>query len=746
MRFSITFSLLAGLHILSPSIASAQLADVSQIILTDEPTAATVRETALRKDLSLAGISVQNRLLIRAALARTLHLQERFEEAEAEHAKVLEEHRSLSGDKILLAQIFFNAAETSRALDRWEDTAARGRVALTLRQQAGSEGAIADSEMQLGIAAVELKRFEESRLMLQGAYDKRRKLLGPTAIWTVNAKSWLGRLMVAQGDHAASVSVFEQVYRERRAGSDQTLAREAATDLASALESTNSLTRAERVRREAITLAEASDGRLIAWLRADLGHNLVLQENWVAAEVEVNEARRGLEAGTPEPDFDLRSVLNDLSYIYQNTGRDSQAVPLLARILTAEEKALGQAHTDVAATLSTTAASYNRLGRPADALPLLIRARQIQSGSGDNKAVERIDRRLSATYLELKQFPEADAAADRALAALAQEGDTLDRAHGLILKGAVASELRRSRDWAKYFSEALRIKKLKLGWKNPETQSIAADLVSAFANIQQWDRAEDVAREWADSLAGHAAQDGYAAALSRLAHILVDQERWSEAESVLGKVSNLTAGRDGAALKTHGADAFAGLATVYQATGRLDRAELMHNNALQAWRTFPPSPGRNRNIAAVARHLGNFLMQRGRHKEAEPLLRESRTLFKAVNDADDANIAWAATALAGALAANGVVTESEQLYREALVRFRKGEIEAWLLEPLEGLGKLALTQQNDPSTAHVNLREAARIALAEVGRSSGDANYERLRRRQSIFALQVQSAWQLSKR
>ena len=700
----------------------------------------------LREDLALADMPAQKRLLIRAALARTLHLQGRFEEAEVEHLKLLENRALHPSDKTVLAEIFHNAAETSRVLDRWEDTAARGRQALTLRQQAGSEGSIADSEIQVGIAALELKQFEEALKLIKSAYDKRRKLLGPTAPRTVNAKSWLARLKVAQGDHAGAVNLFEEVYRDRRAGGDSALASEAATDLASALETAKSFARAEKLRREAIELADASDSKVIARLRADLGHNLVLQENWAAAEVEVVQARLALEADPPEPDFDLRFLLNDLAYIYQNTGRDALTISLFARILKAEEGTLGTPPADIAETLKAMANSHFRLGRPADALPLFVRARQFYARAGATDSVARTERQISEMHLQLKQFEEADAAADRALKAVAGDSDSLDRARALLSKGSVAAAQRRSRDWAKYFGEALKIAKAKLGWKDLETQGIAGDLVTALKNIRDWDSAEDVAREWADSLAGGGNRDAYVRALSRLGHILVDQQRFEEAESVFDKIRHSTEDQDNSALKVHRANAFAGLATVYQATGRLGQAEVMHKNAVQAWKAFQPSEGRNRNLAAVTRHLGNFLMLRDRHKEAEPILRESRMLFKAVDEADDANIGWAATALAGALAANGSATESEQLYQEALTRLRKGEIEAWLLEPLEGLGKLALTQLKKPGTAHVNLREAARIALAEVGRPSSDAVYEGLRRRQSIFTLQVQSAWQLSRR
>lgn len=746
MLVGVAIFLLVSSSGLTPVPPTARVGDLNTIIASEDPAMASRREAELRNQLSSAGVPAAERALLRAALARALHLQGKFDDADKQHDQVPLTELQGPENRALLAQILFNAAETNRQLERWDETAALARQALAIREQLKAKGPIADSQLQLGIAHLELKQHAVARRLIESALSSRLMTLGPTAVRTVNAEAWLARLAAAQGEGPAAVQILQRVYLRRQAAGDPAVTSEAASELAAALESIGKLADAEPLRREAIALVDRSDNQLVSWLRGDLAHNLALQEKWSEAERELRNALAVLEVGTGSSDFDLRVLLSDLANVYHHSGRSALALPLLKRVLVAEEAELGPAHPDVADTLSVMAAAHIRIGQAANALSLLARARDINMARGQKSALSLTERMLSSVYLGLRRMDEADAAADRALAVSSSDASTLDHAHNLDMKSAIAAARHRSREWAGYARASLQIRKVRLGWGHRETQSVASDLISALRNVAELDKAEDVAREWSNALAGSSDTRAQLVALSTLAHTLVQQERWVEAASVLGQVLNRASGKKTDGLSSYAADAWAGLAQIESVAGRFDRAEPMYRRALADWRKIPASPNRNRNVAAISRHLGATLVKMGRKREAEPFLREARALFRQIDGSEDFNAAWAATALAETLAEGETTSQSRRLYGEALARFRKGEMESWLLEPLEGLGRLELTKFfGNPSAAQRHLSEAAKVAIADVSRVSGEAAHERLKRRQSIFVLLVQSSWQLSK-
>lgn len=722
---------------------SKGLVDFTQIIESDDEDQAAAHELQARRELDrLEPSRSYERMLATAALARAVHLQGRFKEADGLHDDALAA-AGASADPKLLSHMLFNAAESKRQLELWQNAADLSRRSLKLRLELRDAELIAASEIQLGITTMELGHFDAARTLIQSSYERRSKRLGPSAGPTMNALAWLGRLLTAEGRDSEASDIFRRVYVARRAAGDGDLLADAASDLADSLESNGQIASAEAFRREALRAAEASDEERIGWLQYALGHNLLLQSKWSEAERHLLEAKAKLERGGNSSTFDIRDVLNDVAWTYMETGRTEMALPILRAMLEAEEQRVGKDHVDVAATLSIISAALLRSPRASDALPLLSRARTIYVKHGDRIKLAGVERQLSAAHLALGRHGEASAAADRALEALSGDEYSLDYANALVMKGAIAAAEFRSRDWANYFSKALTIRKRLLGWAHPDTQAVASDLISALKNVRQFDVAADIAREWMAALANDGDDIAYISATSRFGHTLLAQERWAEAKPVLTSVVERSLGRSEMVLRIHLADAWAGLAQIELAAGQAERAAELLQRSLASWRSIVSRPEGKRNVAAVARHLGNTLMALGRAREAEPLLRESRALFKEIDGNENTNAAWATSALADAVAARGSPHEANELYKEALRQLQTGEIEAWLLEPLEGSSRLALEQLDDPLTASEQSRRAARIAVAESEQRDPSDAHARLRRQRAIFELQVRSDWRL---
>lgn len=676
-----------------------------------------------------------------AGLARALHLQERFAEAETAHRAAIQALPAPGLSTKTLARIYYNYAETLRALERWSDAEPLAREALRLNRAGGQDrAAIADSEVQLAIVSLSLEKLDEAETFLASALQSRTELLGPTSRKTINVQAWLAQTRLRQGRPDQGIAILKQVYRERLTARDPIDIAEAASDLAAAIEDSGRAAEAEEFRRAALASPEGLDAEFGAWLQADLGINLAKQRRNEEAEPLLRSAVQRLSKIEGLNDVDLVEPLDWLSATVVSLGRADEGLSLLDRLLQAQEAAGGPNAPELIDTLVRQAALLAQLGRAAEAEPVLRRARA-SAASSEALLIARVERQFAVNYYVMGKLSEANAAADRALVLLRGRSDSLDLAHALILKGAVAALEFRDADRVAHFRQALAIRRQVLGWASSETYTLAWDVVDGLRNLRRWTAAEEAAREVSYALAGSGNKTAHSTSLGKLANILVEQQRWGDAEPILEELMDAAADGDAIEYRVNAANAMVGMAKLKEANGDLASSELLLRQSLNLWKGIGPEGIGRRNIAAVQRHLSAILLKQRKLDEAVPLLREARKTFQELEGSISNNAAWATTSLAKSLASLGEAAAADQLFNEAINVHGKAGAEVDLLEALEGHASLSLHQRNEPALALQQIRRASQIANAEAAAVNNFQAYEQLRRRRSIFELHVQTSW-----
>ena len=153
--------------------------------------------------------------------------------------------------------------------------------------------------------------------------------------------------------------------------------------------------------------------------------------------------------------------LQHLALLYQEQGRLDDALPMLTRALTLEERAAGEAHPDVATALSLLAGLQVRRGQYADAQAHYRRALEIDTAALGERhpAVAATTGNLGATLAMQRRHAEAEPLLRQALqlhirSAGAESPDALLAARNL---GVVLTQLRRTEEAAPHFAGLLRL-------------------------------------------------------------------------------------------------------------------------------------------------------------------------------------------------------------------------------------------------------------------------------------------------
>lgn len=712
---------------------------VEKLVASDNPGMAQALEAQVGAFAAQAALSAPDLAIARAARARLLHLQARFDEANAEHDALLQRlPAEVRARPALYAQILYNDAETKRAKEDWGRAEASSRLSLGLRQTHGTALDRADSEVQLAVILLEQERFGEAEPLFTSAASMRNRLLGPGAAKSVNIRAWMARSLTRQKRHADALPLLAEVVSARRPIGDRQALSEALSDHAAALEAVQRPEEAESLRREVVKLA-GQDGPVdAAWARTDLAANLLLQSRWADTIAELEPALAVLRKEDDLTILDFHQAWVDLAFAQEKLGRWSDAFGLHTLLVDTIEKVRPDDAALLADALAGLARNRREGGDAAAALSAAERARRLSEGA-DRTLRGRILRELAATQLTAKRFADAERTIDEALSLSPTRG--LDRANALVVKGSIAAETRRSRDWATAFAEAFAIRKALLPWSDPAVHLLAFDLVAAYQNLTLSAEAESVAREAVEALSGPDNRGPYVRALSRLATVLFDQERFDDAEAAYRALLALTENQPGAGNATQAANAWAGIAQVAESRGDLASAEQAFRKALAPWKALEESPNQQRNVAGISSRLGMALRKAGKLREAESALRDAAERFRAVDGPDDANVAWATWLLADTLAAQGRAAESDRLYRQALAVIRKDEAPVRAIPALTGHGRLALRQMNDPALALARLRDAVGLALSTLGQGTGDEARRDLLRNREIFELSVEAAW-----
>jgi len=127
--------------------------------------------------------------------------------------------------------------------------------------------------------------------------------------------------------------------------------------------------------------------------------------------------------GSSHPD--LASRLSNLALLYENTGRYAEAEPMYVRALEITEKVHGPNHPDVAIWLSNLALLYENTGRYAEAEPMYVRALEITEkvhGPHHPSMAIRLNS-LASLYMTIGHYAEAEQLSRRALSVAEYSGN-----------------------------------------------------------------------------------------------------------------------------------------------------------------------------------------------------------------------------------------------------------------------------------------------------------------------------------
>ena len=723
--------------------ATAGIAELAGTIALDDPEVAAAAEGRARSILCHAdALEPPMRLLASAALARSIHLLDRLDEADVAHRQAIDAlGQGVGAGDAVVAQIHFNIAETARLQERWADAHQWARTGLDLRAKLpNADAAMADSQVQLGAILIEMERASEAEPLLRRALTARTRLLGTDAPKTTNVRAWLARASFRQQRLDEALPLFEQVYRARIKQGDGAEISEAATEWADALEARDMPGKAEALRREALQISEKDDPEYAPWLKLSLGINLALQDKDEAAEPVLRSALAELErAETAEQD--LADALRWLGIVVAAQGRHAEALTFVERAIRAVEDKGGPELLDA---YLRKAALFGQMGQNEDALGALELARKLVT-SDDRPNLARVERQFGHAYLALDRLDEAQTSADRAWEALVGEKPARLAADVLILRAAIATRQFRNPERIALLRQALAIRQSEYGWANSLTYTLAWDVVSALSDARQWGAAEEMARDTAYALAQSDDEAAYVKSLSKLAHIQLERRQWPEAAQVFHRLLARSKERVDYSSRAVSADALAGLGEIALGEGDLPRAREWLERAVERWKAINPTGMARRNIAAVQRRLSTVLLAMGRYAEARPMLEETREIFRSVEGEDSLNAAWSVTALAKVAALTGREADADALFEEAIARQSAAGAQVDLLEALEGHAEFALRRPERVGLAVRQIRRAASIAQAEAGAAQAIEAADQLRRRRHIFEVQVEALWQYAR-
>jgi tetratricopeptide (TPR) repeat protein len=269
-----------------------------------------------------------------------------------------------------------------------------------------------------------------------------------------------------------------------------------------------------------------------------LGHILDHRGRFPEALALLEPAAAGLARAVGPDHPDTLQSRNNLALAYLAAGRTAEAIRLLEAVVKTRETALGPDHPETLTSRANLAYAYAAAGRTAEAIRLLeavLKARESKSGP-DHPHTLTTRANLAHAYWRAgrldRSVPIFEEAYRQQRAKLGP-----DHPHTLATLANLGVNLRdagRPAEGARLLQEALDRARGR-----PDTQAMVAffrpQLALAYDAAGQPDRAEPLHR---DALEQSRRQFGpadprTAGAMAQLGYVLLQQEKWSEAEPVL---------------------------------------------------------------------------------------------------------------------------------------------------------------------------------------------------------------------
>ncbi len=235
---------------------------------------------------------------------------------------------------------------------------------------------------------------------------------------------------------------------------------------------------------------------------------------------------------------DTLGSMNNLAALYRDHGRFDEAQPLFEQVLQSRRTKLGADHPDTLGSMANLAILYTNRGRFDDAEALHKEALEHWHAArgADHPHTLQCMANLAALYTLRDRFDDAETLFKQALEGWCarQMADHPNTLLSMANLAALYTGRGRYDEAEPLLREAVAAAKKKLGPGHPLTQTVVNELVDLHGKQGQPQLGEPLLRESAAFLRDQAGADSlaYANQLASLAHNLLEQKKYAEAEPV----------------------------------------------------------------------------------------------------------------------------------------------------------------------------------------------------------------------
>jgi CHAT domain-containing protein/tetratricopeptide (TPR) repeat protein len=413
------------------------------------------------------------------------------------------------------------------------------------------------------------------------------------------------------------------------------------------------------------------------------------------------------------------TALDNLSYLYQQTGAREKTEPLLLRALAIREKKLEQNHTDTARSLNNLAHYHRERGDFDKAEPLFLRALKIyeQTGGPDKLDTAVVVWNLAELYNKKGVNDKAEQFYRRALTIYYKN---LGGRHKNV-EGAVYRLFQFYMKTGNYkkaealVTEFLAFREKELGKEHADTVNTLHLLYSVYETQGNYGKAEPVFKRIVAMVEKkHGPEHPQTALyLNNLAMLYFRMGDYDRTELLLKRALAI---REKVLGPEHRdtAQSLGDLATLYATIGLNDRAEQLYKRDLAVLEKIlgPEHP----DTAITMSNLGTFYRSIGLYDQAYPYYQRSLAVIEKVNGPDHPKTATMLANLAGLYAAIGNYDRAKPLLERSL-EIRQKTLGMEHPQTASALGILAFVymKEGDAGQAETLYKKALAIKEKKLG-------------------------------
>lgn len=320
--------------------------------------------------------------------AQLLEQRGKYKEAEAQYDKAYQSCVKICGENHpYCAQILIREAELMRKQSYFGDAEDLFNSALKIfaTHYQPDHPDICETEVKLARVLSDEGKYQQARELAQKALKKEQTLFGDTEnMFTAHAKECLGNTYRQDGHYDEAQKLLEQVLNieHRILGSENIEIATTMRNLAMVQADEANFKEAEKLLEESLTIIERQTGpdhpERAAAANA-LAHVYLRDGDLESAEPLLKKAQELAQRVLGEDNLVTLAGARDLGELYLKKKNYNEAALYQQDALEIDQALNGETAPQIAADLTTLAATYGLLGQPEKAEPLLKRAAEIKN-------------------------------------------------------------------------------------------------------------------------------------------------------------------------------------------------------------------------------------------------------------------------------------------------------------------------------------------------------------------------------